>query len=349
MRRLQCFLLILFTFAAAQVQAQDTTPSLESYACISDSHPQYYSGSLYRLWDTESRLDGTRIVYQPYAQRIVLFDTESRTVLRVIQDQVTTTDFGYHLHSGCHLLIYQLAGREGTDTIFYDLQLERELLRIENDVIRRMSVDPSQTYVVIDTRNGSFLYNLNTDTHFPLIPAVAVAVLGAPDIWSYSGIEWDLMNGFVRVIGDYGYRDFDLNTGQLRNAVGRQWLSTGGWTFVPVTASEFALLEAQRTAPYGCEFRIRYQAYNQRLVLTDWLTDELIAIVEDEFPVEVITAWPWQSPDCRLIAANVRENGQDKLVVWDLTTLQRALEEPLGFTPTLYSPVRVDWSRLVSY
>jgi hypothetical protein len=85
-------------------------------------------------------------------------------------------------------------------------------------------------------------------------------------------------------------------------------------------------------SPFGCEPAVRYEVYNRRLVLLDWVTHKLVHVVEDNLELEGFWFRGW-SPNCHYIVASIStDGGSTDTVVWDLATNQRigVFEQAIG-------------------
>jgi hypothetical protein len=271
-----------------------------------------------------SYLDGARVLYQPQNHRIVMQDENTRELIRVLEENIDTYYYGGESWlPGCHYMVYQLGRYGDADTIFYDMETGTRTLVIEDRLIRQSNFDPSGTYAVITTRLGASLYHIPTGRRSVLIPNVMISPYGSGRVWAYDRVEWDLANNQVRLLSRQSNwtnnivetRIFDLNTGSLLNVL--------DWNNESLNNDDTQAISEQIAAPYGCRFMVRYQTYNNRVVLQDPVTGELIAVVEDNLTLNGFRLLG-KSPDCRYIAAALGTEEDMDTVVWDLSTLQRA-------------------------
>lgn len=280
-------------------------------------------------------MDGVRIYYQPENKRIVMTDAGSRELLHVVLENVETPryDGSERWLPNCRYLMLKF-GRYGLqETLVVDMATSERVFSVKNTLIRGFEVDPSGTFAVVSTRLGSSLLYIPTGTQHVLNPQPHISPYGTGSVYTYFGLNWDLANNQVRM-RDYNslIRVYDLTTGYLVALLD----SDGN----PTDEGTLTAVREQIGAPYGCRFKIEYQAYNQRLVIRDPVTHALIAVVEDHLPVDGFHMIG-RSPDCHYIAGALGTEEDRDTIVWDLNTLTRVgvfenavkIPHPLEWSP----------------
>jgi|GEM_PF-6237951 len=322
---------------SARVVDAKATENGERYPCRTNRYGRGYR-------------DGLKASYEPESHGLVIRDIGTREIVQAVDTTLAGTVGnivlrGYVYYGDCNLLWVSF-GRRGTTNIMYDLTTNQQLLMLEGYYIRQSSVDPTGQYVVVTTRNGANLYHLLTGASVPLVPDVRLSALGSGYVWSYDTIEWDVNNNQVwlgTTLSKNIYRRtplqfqvHDIASGALIDIVDRDGES--------VDFEDIVATEIQRTAPFGCRWRVRYEAYNQALVLEDAVTRENMTVIEDNLDITSFT-YLSKSPDCRYIAVAIGQGERMDTVIWDLVTLERAsvFEDARGISHP------VDWSPYGGY
>lgn len=317
------------------VALAQATENGERYPC---RRTDYYRSDNYRT--------GLRLDYEPTGSGLVLRDYGTREIIDVVDatlgevvGNVRITRSGMYLN--CRFL-YVAFGQYELTTAIYDLESHQRVLLFENTIVHELSFDPTGTRAVITTRNGANLYNLVSGLVVPLVPNTNVRPGAIYDsIWTFDTIEWDLENNQIRLGSDipgfylgnriYQTQIFDLSTGALVSVVDQYG--------EPLLSDQIESYANRRTAPYGCRWDVQYQFYNQRLVLADFITNDLLTVVEDQLDLPNFR-YLGRSPDCRYIAAAVNVNDVYETYVWDLANSGR-----VGTFPDAREvPHQLDWS-----
>jgi WD40 repeat protein len=347
MRRLFVFLFLTTLFFSLHIAAaQDvTTPWCHQPSGVTVEQKGY--GDYHYTVDLGNGPEGIRPVYQSYNHRIVLMKSATREVVQVVDEAIDTSQFKVVSYSpDCRYL----AGALGQTfnhhiTILWDLSSNpaRRVITSAELTTTEYHVEwsPDSAYVVLNTRNEVYLLTLATGQ----LVRLTSDIISLCDLEAYGcvagtipyrGLEWDMANGQFRL---------KLNTGD--------WVTYDLASGKPVAYSRddhpIAPAEAQNTAerlasPFGCNVRVQYQAYNQRLVLEDRNTRKLLRVVEDKLKADSYLFRGWSS-NCRYLAAAIRTEGHTNTIVWDLTTNQRIAT----FRDTVNNQFLLDWSTFGPY
>jgi WD40 repeat protein len=288
--------------------------------------------------------DGIRPIYQEYNHRIILMTSNTRDVVQIIEEGIDTNGFellGYS--SDCRYIAAALGARgERIETVVWDLSTNPAVrLGLFGDGVsdsHRLDWSPDGQYVIVSTRNSAYLWNLATNTQTELVADVVSDCYRSPigcngRLYSHSGLEWDIANSIVHVnLNRVGYTvTFDLNTGQAVGYTDR--------IGEPITQEETETVEARVESPYGCVPRVQYQTYNQQLVLRDWITGELIEVIENQLNLVGFQNQGW-SATCQYIAATIDAGSGLELVAWNIATHSRTSVSVADYVDRLeWSPV----------
>jgi WD40 repeat protein len=273
----------------------------------------------------EWRRNDLRILYDAPSQSIVAMDFGTREVIRVIEANVSLSRFESRAWlQDCKYLTYL------ADSTLVIFDAERGERALEIVVTRRphYEFDPTENYILLTNQFGVFLYHIPTAAEFRLMPHTSFAAWGSGIRWGYVYAEWDMGKQQVRLVNDGSWffsrspegrietRVFDLNTGALVEVLDRDGQ--------PFPSSDTEMRVIQQDAPYGCGFSVQYQPYNQQIILRSSNRDVVITTLEEGTLFDSF-AYLGRSPECRYMAAHVREGGSadEQLVIWDLTTKTR--------------------------
>src|SRR5690606_8342619 len=132
-------------------------------------------------------IENTHTVYQPEYERIVLIDSGTRELVRVIIEAVTNEDIQlYGWLNQCRYFMFRSAGAY----TLYDVETQQAAGEFMH--LNAFQTDPSGRYAVYDTHVGSFLLHLDTGKKFSLNPDVRTENYGNGSVWSYDTVQWDV-------------------------------------------------------------------------------------------------------------------------------------------------------------
>jgi WD40 repeat protein len=288
--------------------------------------------------------EGIRAVYQSYNHRIVLMKSASREVVQVVDENIDTSQFRVLSFSpDCRYLAGVLGrNRDPHTTVIWDLSSNpaRRLGESNEFIARASAVDwsPDSAYVIVNTRNGAYLWNLAANQRVRLSPD------GHSDCYpSMIGCTGEALNAYYSARWDMSSQRVQLTF--LGDIVVTFALPLGE----PITFEPSQPIVAQDTkdrldSPVGCKVRVQYQAYNQRLVLADRNSRKLLRVVEDHFQTDYFSFMGW-SANCHYIAAAVGTKGHTDTVIWDVAGNQRIAT----FKDAVGNTHRLRWSSFGPY
>jgi hypothetical protein len=328
-RRWILFLLVFTLLAAAQAAlAQDDSAKPwchQSSMVRAEQRSPYGSWTWIAVYGHGTR--GIRAVYQEYNHRIILMTSDMREVVQVIEEGIDLNGFRVMSYSpDCRYMAGALGARdERIETAIWDLSTNpaRRVGSVEDgiDSAHRLEWSPDSRYAMIGTRNATYLWNFGANTRVQLVAdTVSTCYFGlsgcAGGMVPYRGLVWDIPNGVVRISlnrVNYGVT-YDLNTGLP--------IDITTWDGAPVTADETQTVQDRVETTYGCVPRVQYQTYNHRLVLKDWISGELLDVIEDHLDLGGFQLLGW-SATCNYIAAAIDDGTGLTLATWNVYTHAR--------------------------
>ena len=98
-------------------------------------------------------------------------------------------------------------------------------------------------------------------------------------------------------------------------------------THQAITPDQASAVATAFTSNYACLPRVQYQTYNRRIVLKDWLSGELLTVIEANLDLSGFQFLGW-SETCTYIAAAIEDDTGLRLAVWNVQDGTRQ-ERPL--------------------
>lgn len=290
-------------------------------------------------------IENTRAIYQPEYERVVLIDSGTRQLVRVIIEDVASEDIRlYGWLNQCRYFLF----RSANIYTLYDVETQKAVGEFRR--LNQFQTDPSGRYAIYDTHVGSFLFHLDTGDKFSLNPSVRIETYGSGSVWSYDTVSWDVEHNRV-TLGIYyaqwkrwWYRNqppsevrvYDLQTGLLLSVDIREVFSSS-----PEDLGQFS---AQQQAPLGCRFRVLYHIESRSIIVRDELDRNTLAVLDPDVDVQRF-AYHSKSPDCHYVAAHMTQNGVRDTVIYDLATQAR-----VGIVPDAVGLDRhIEWSPFGGY
>lgn len=289
---------------------------------------------------------GLDAIYDVNNQRVILQDSVSNEVIKVVESNITLNLFRAVSYSpSCqYMKASVILGNDTRETtIIWDLwrSVPTRVFTVGDAHERPHHIywSPNSTYAVLKTRRDARLLNLQTSESFRL-----TADLDSDCFHHYKGcsgsarafhnINWDFANNHLQLQLIFGnIVKYDLNTGNPIAILDKQGNS--------VSPDREHVVRQRLNSPFGCTHDLFYHATNNTLAIKDWLTGEEVFIVDDNLDI-----WSFEplgySPTCTYVIAKVGLEGQSSgsILIWSLTTGER-----LGSINIGNEQVEINWSQ----
>jgi WD40 repeat protein len=152
--------------------------------------------------------------YSRPAQRFVLEDRSTREIVQVIEESLMTSRFRVLSWSpDCRFVAAALGPTSDMDTVIWDITTNARVAVFENaqQHPHRLSWDPSGSFVLVETRNGGYLLNLDTGER------MLMNTNADDDGLNFHHIGWDIANWQLLTVpigAGNTVAAFDLQSGQ---------------------------------------------------------------------------------------------------------------------------------------
>lgn len=250
-------------------------------------------------------------VYQAYNHRLVLQTINPRQLVKVIEENVYASHF--YVLSWSHDCRY-MAGQLGQEAIIWDVPAGTRVAIFEEGTPDYW--DPTSTYAIVNTPHGGFAYHILSGRKIQLTYGKTY----------FYWFQWNLGANQVRFGRDSAVVVVDLATGQ-------EISSTYNNPYNYTTGTD--LETVYNDLNIGCQYRgrtrgrynlinavARYESYNNRLVIFETESNQVIEVIEEAayFPRYEFYGW---SPGCQYFVAAVGEGTETDIIVWDVDTHAR--------------------------
>lgn len=237
----------------------------KNYLCDVPGRSYYFDG-----YHDDGHSIFLRYNVEDHSIQIVLDDQDKRDeVLLVLETNVDIPSFTFRGWSAnCRYAVASLGvpGKDATDTVVWDV-VENKRVGVFSDarkIMHPLHFDPTGDALIVETRNGGYLWYLPTDTRTLLNSKVETALEGTSGIRSFYDIEWDVEKGQLLTVM-VGARDvvtvFDGRTGQKLGTRPLNTLPSEVYSYSSPDLTALQTLKPMYTLPGKSGFGTGYPLY----------------------------------------------------------------------------------------
>jgi WD40 repeat protein len=324
----------------------------------------------------------THFDYTTQSLALVLYPNETYAkyeTIQMVDDNVSASWFRQRgWSSDCRYLAASLGipGRNASNTVVWDIVENRRVGMFEDAqvIVHPLHWSSSGSSLIVETRDGAYLWHLPTNTRTLLTADVQTALAGQTSIQTFTKIRWTADRLYTVEIDEPEImKVYDSRTGQFlesfqakefreeiptTRATEPPFIGTPG-TGTPVNAQSGYSTYRWRYGNSGCKDRVEavYDEAAREIVLRITPTGEQRILIENLNEANYLAF----SPDCRYLTAEVSLASNEQLpydisplddtvyydksetfLIWDVNTGEQVAALPHPFRYQTYSYVR--WS-----